>query len=133
MGKFNIKTICDGIEKAIQYCRVPISYIPATLLVCSAVQRPGLSAMVIASNIIRRQAEAGAPFGLSADGTANVAEAMERIRVEEMVKALKMDARVQIGLPIGGIQITGTGGNAGGPVTITGFNINNAHGDGIIG
>ena len=130
---FSIKKICDGIEKAIEYCRVPMTYIPAAMLVCSAVQRPGLSAMIIASNIIRRQAEAGAPFGNSADGSANVSEAMERIRVEEMVKALKMDARVQIGLPIGGIQITGTGGNAGGPVQITGFNINNAHGDGIVG
>ena len=130
---YGIQKICDGIEKAIQYCRVPLTYIPAILLVCSAVQRPGLSAMIIASNIIRRQSEAGAPFGPSADGSANVSEAMERIRVEEMVKALKMDARVQIGIPIGGIQITGSGANAGGPVQITGFNINAAHGDGIVG
>ena len=130
---YGIRKICDGIEKAIQYCRVPLTYIPAILLVCSAIQRPGLSAMVIASNIIRRQSEAGAPFGPAADGSANVSEAMERIRVEEMVKALKLDARVQIGIPIGGIMITGTGANAGGPVQITGFNINPAHGDGIIG
>lgn len=129
----NIQAICDGIENAIKLCRVPISYIPATLLICSAVQRPGLSAMVIASNIIRRQSEAGAYFGAMPDGSANVSEAMERIRVEEMVKALKLDARVQVGLPIGGIQITGTGANAGGPVQIQGFNINNAHGDGILG
>jgi len=133
MGTYGIKKICDGIEKAIKYCRVPLTYIPAAMLVCSAVQRPGLSAMLIASNIIRRQSEAGAPFGPSADGSANVSEAMERIRVEEMVKALKLDARIQIGIPIGGIQITGTGSNAGGPVQITGFNINPAHGDGILG
>ena len=44
---FGIQKICDGIEKAIQYCRVPLTYIPAILLVCSAVQRPGLSAMII--------------------------------------------------------------------------------------
>lgn len=128
-----IEKICQGIEMLIQKARVPLAYIPADILVCSAIARPGLSAMVIASNIIRRQSEAGAPVGASADGSANVSEAMERIRVEEMVKALKMDARIQVGLPIGGIQITGTGANAGGPVAITGFNINNAHGDGIIG
>ena len=127
MAGFNIKTICDGIEKAINYCRIPLTYIPAILLVCSAVQRPGLSAMVIASNIIRRQSEAGAPIN-----TGGVSEAMERIRVEEMVNALKLDARIQVGIPIGGIQITGTGANAGGPVAITGFNINAPHGDGII-
>ena len=129
----NIEQICNGIEKAISMCRVPLTYIPATILVCSAIKRPGLSAMIIASNIIKRQTEAGAPYGPSADGSANVAEAMEVIRVEEMVKALKMDSRVQVGIPIGGIQITGTGANAGGPVQIAGFNINNAHGDGILG
>ena len=128
----NIQTICDGIEKAIEYARVPFTYIPATILTCSAIQRPGLSAMLIASNIIKRQTEAGAPYGPAADGTANVAEAMERIRIEEIVKALKMDSRIQIGIPIGGIQFSGTGANAGGPVVVTGFNINNAHGDGII-
>ena len=88
--------------------------------------------MIIASKIIKRQSEAGAPVGSAADGTANVAEAMERIRVEEMVRALKMDSRIQIGIPIGGIKITGTGANSGGPVQITGFNINAAHGDGVL-
>ena len=89
--------------------------------------------MLIAANIIRRQSEAGAPVGAAADGSANIAEAMERIRVEEMVKALKMDAMVQIGIPIGGIQFTGTGANAGGPVVVKGFNTNNPHGSGIVG
>lgn len=128
----NIQQICDGITKAIEAIRVPFPYIPATILVCSAVQRPGLSAMLIASKIIQRQSEAGAPTGSAADGSANVAEAMERIRVEEMVRALKMDSRIQVGIPIGGIQITGTGANAGGPVQITGFNINSPHGDGVL-
>lgn len=128
----DLKAICDGILSVIEKVRVPFTYIPATILVCSAIKRPGLSAMVIASNIIRRQSEAGAPCGPSADGSANIAEAMERIRVEEMVKALKMDARIQIGVPIGGIQIMATGGNAGGPIEVTGFNINNAHGDGVV-
>lgn len=128
----NLQTICDNIIKAIEAVRVPFTYIPATILVCSAVKRPGLSAMIIASNIIRRQTEAGAPYGPAADGSENVAEAMERIRVEEMVKALKMDSRIQVGIPIGGIQITGTGANAGGPVQIQGFNINNTHGDGVL-
>ena len=130
----NLQQICDKIDEYIQKCRVPMAYIPAALLVCSAIQRPGLSAMLIVSNIIKRQIEAGAPIGPAADGSANVAEAMERIRVEELVRALKMDARVQIGLPIGGIQINATGMSAtGGPVSVVGFNVNNAHGDGIVG
>lgn len=128
-----IKTICDAIEKAITYARAPLAAIPSAILVCSAVQRPGLSSMLIASNIIRRQQEAGIPVGPADDGGANLAEAMERIRVEELVKAIKMDGKVQIGIPIGGIQFTGTGANAGGPVVITGYNINSPYGVGIFG
>ena len=128
-----IQSICDSITKLINAARTPLNTIPAAILVCSAINRPGLSPMLIASNIIRRQSEAGAPFGAAADGSANIAEAMERSRVEEMVKALKMDAKVQVGIPIGGIQFTGSGANAGGPVIIKGFNTNNAHGIGIIG
>jgi len=128
-----IQSICDSINKLITTARTPLATIPSILLVCSAINRPGLSPMLIASNIIRRQSEAGAPFGPAADGGANIAEAMERIRVEELVKAIKMDSKVQIGIPIGGIQFVGTGANAGGPVTITGFNVNSPHGVGIIG
>lgn len=128
-----IDSICNAISSAIEKARAPIATIPAILLICSAIKRPGLSAMVIASRIIQRQAEAGASFGAAADGTANVSEAMERIRVEEMVKALKMESRIQGATPIGGIQVIATGANAGGPVVCNGFNINMPRTDGIIG
>lgn len=127
-----IKSICEKIDNVIDVVRKPMAAIPAGILACSAINRPGLSPMMIASNIIRRQSEAGAPFGPAADGGANIAEAMERIRVEEIVKAIKMDARVQVGIPIGGIEFVGTGENAGGSVVIHGFNINAPHGDGIV-
>ena len=81
-----IQSICNSINNLIDKARAPLATIPSVLLVCSAINRPGLSPMLIASNIIRRQSEAGAPFGSAADGGANIAEAMERIRVEEMVK-----------------------------------------------
>lgn len=132
MSKF-VDKICDFISSMTTKARGPLQTIPAIILVCSAINRPGLSSMLIASNIIRRQSEAGAPMGPAKDGGANIAEAMERIRVEEIIKAIKMDSKVQIGIPIGGIQFTGTGANAGGPVVISGFNINSPHGIGIIG
>jgi hypothetical protein len=128
----SIATICKNISKLLEKARPAAATIPGILLVCSAVKRPGLSSMTTTANIIRRQAEAGAPIGPAADGSANISEAMERIRVEEIFKAIKMDARVQVGIPIGGIQFTGTGANAGGAVTVTGFNINAPHGDGVV-
>lgn len=128
-----IESISSAINSLINKARAPIATIPAILLIFSAIKRPGLSPIVTAANIIRRQAEAGAPFGPAADGSANIAEAMERIRVEEIFKALKMDSRVQVGFPLGAIRIMGMGSNGGGPMTITGFNVNIPHGDGIIG
>lgn len=127
-----LEYICNSLIELIDKARKPMTYIPAALLVCSAINRPGLSSMTVASNIIRRQTEAGAPVGPSADGSPNIAERMERIRVEEILKAIKLDANVQIGIPIGGIKITGKGANAGGPVIIKGFNNNAAHGQGIV-
>lgn len=128
-----IQSICDSISKLITTARTPLAVIPSAILVCSAINRPGLSPMLIAANIIRRQSEAGAPFGPAADGGANIAEAMERIRVEEIIKALKMDAKVQVGIPIGAIRFVGNGMSPTGPVTVTGFNVNAPYGVGIIG
>lgn len=128
-----IEQTCEWLNKAIQTARTPIATIPSALIASSVINRPGLSAMMITSNIIRRQSEAGAPVGPAADGSENIAEAMERIRVEEIIKAIKLDGRVQVAIPIGAIQITGTGANAGGPVVITGTNTNIPHGDGILG
>ena len=127
-----LENICDSLTKIIEKARKPMTYIPAALLVCSAVNRPGLSVMTVALNIIRRQSEAGAPVGPAADGSPSITEKMERIRIEEIFKAIKLDANVQIGIPIGGIKITGTGANAGVPVVIQGFNSNPAHGNGIV-
>jgi hypothetical protein len=81
----------------------------------SAILRPGLSATKIASEIIKRQSEAGAIVGVNDDGSANISEKMERIRVEEIIKAILLDARVTITLLPG--QTTGpTGGGA--PTTV---------------
>ena len=115
----SIQAISSAIEKAISVARVPLVKIPAIILVCSAIQRPGLSAKAIAANIIKRQSEAGAPVGRAADGSQNIAEAMEVIRVEEMVKALKMDARVDVAIPPGSVVVTGPVMTAAGPGTAT--------------
>lgn len=126
-----VESICDKINSLISIVRKPLNAIPAALIVCGAINRPGLSPMLIAARIIRRQTEAGAFSGPLSDGSANIMEAMERVRIEEIVNAIKSDLRVEVGIPIGGIQFQGTGANAAGPVEIAGFNINPVHGDGI--
>ena len=129
----SIEQICNAINNAIDQARKPLATIPSILLICSAIKRPGLSAMLIASKIIRRAAEKGIPTGTAADGSANLWLSLEAIRAEEYVSAIKLDSRVQASLPIGGMQVMASGSNSGGPLVATGFNVNMPHVDGIVG
>jgi hypothetical protein len=121
-----IQQIASTIEKLLTQARAPLTMIPSILLVCSAIQMPGVSAKSIAANIIKRQGEAGAPLGAAADGSQNISEAMEVIRVEEIVKGFKQMGRIDSAIPIGALQVAGTVQTAAGPGTFQGFNINNA-------
>lgn len=127
-----IQEIASTIEKLLTQARAPLTMIPSILLVCSAIQMPGVSAKSIAANIIKRQGEAGAPLGAAADGSQNISEAMEVIRVEEIVKGFKQMGRIDSAIPIGALQVAGTVQTAAGPGTFQGFNINNAGIYGII-
>jgi hypothetical protein len=119
-----IQEIANTIEKLLTRARAPLTTMPAVLLACSAIQMPGVSSKVIASNIIRRQGEAGAPIGAASDGSQNISEAMEVIRVEEIVKGLKKMARIDSSVCVGEIQVAGTVQTAAGPGTFLGTNVN---------
>lgn len=120
----SIEKIVKTIDQILGWARLAPVTIPAILLICDQIKRPGLSAVVTAANIIRRQTEAGAPYGPAADGSQNVAEAMELIRVQEIFRALRLEGKIDTAFPIGAIQFMGAGANAGGPIQITGMNIN---------
>lgn len=96
---------------------------PLTIL--QTVKNPGLSPRKIASEIIARQNEAGAPFGPLPSGADNVAEKMELIRVQEIVKALQQDARITVSIPPG-IQILGAT-TTGPPISVVGSTTSPAH------
>ena len=80
-----IQVISNTIETLLQKARAPLTVIPSIILVCSAIQRPGLSAKSIAASIIKRQGEAGAPIGAAADGSQNISEAMEVMLVGKVM------------------------------------------------
>lgn len=113
-----IQDITDSIEKLISVVRKPLVQIPTVLAVCGAVNKPGLSPMLIAASIISRRHEAGAFTGPAPDGSQNVDEAMEVIRVEEICKAIKNDLSLQGGIPPGGIHMTGTAMTNAGPAAV---------------
>lgn len=97
----------------------------------SATLRPGLSPTKIAANIIKRQSEAGAIIGANDDGSANISEKMELIRVEEIIKAIVSDARVTV-VNLPGQTVKSEGGNAGGPIVTIGTTLTTSTAYGVM-
>lgn len=119
-----IKEICNSIQSIINmYTRNPLSIIPSIVTICSLMQRPGLSVIISASNIIKSQACFGAPTGNLPDGSPNMMNSLITEIVKEIFRALREDGVIQTSIAPGDIVITATGGNAGGPVTCVGTSL----------
>lgn len=117
-----INKIADSIEKAFSTVRAPLQIIPPILLICELYQRPGLSAIALASSIIKRLPEAGIETGVNNDGSPNKINQFVRILSEEIIQEIKDNARVTCVVESGTINSLGTGANAGGPVVVTSVN-----------
>lgn len=124
----NVLNIFDSVFKSPVKPAPPV---PPPLILTGGLIRPGLSPRKIASRIITRQNEAGAPIGPLPDGSESITEKMELIRVEEIIKSILTEAKITIVLPPG-IPTVGTGANAGGPVVTVGTTVAPGIGTGII-
>jgi hypothetical protein len=102
-----------------------------TPLILASTARPGLSPSKVAARIIQRQSEAGIPVGPLPSGEISPDEIMERIRVEEIIKAITTEAVVDVAIKPGTV-IQGTGGNAGGPVQVAGTVLGIASGNAVM-
>jgi hypothetical protein len=119
----NISNIIGNIGNFIQSkMSIPLIPIPAIMLVCSALKRPGLSSMLIASRSISRLESMGITSGPNIDGSPNLVNQAIYVVVDEMVKAIQTEGKVSVAVPPGGLQIQGTGMSPNGPVTFMGMN-----------
>lgn len=118
-----IDSISKMIDKVFSVVRPALPFIPPILLLCEIKNRPGLSAIALASAIIQRLPEAGINTGENPDGTPNMFNQMWRIASEEIVKEIKNNLRVSTVIEPGSIISQGTGGNAGGPVYVVSTNM----------
>lgn len=120
------------LNAAFDVPRTPIDSLPPQLLLIGSKLRPGLSARNIASRVIARQSESGAPVGDIFSENSNIMESMIVIITQEIINALQVDAKIEIVIPPG-VQVTTSGvGNLGGPVISQGITTNIAYGEGII-
>ena len=114
----SIVTAIKAIMK-LQTSGAPTS-IPSPIIAIGGKGRSGLSSTAIASRIITRKSEAGIPVGILPSGGVSPDELMERIRIEEMIKAILEEAVFQVAINPGQ-TITGTGASPSGPVTVVGL------------
>jgi len=126
-----IKEILQVISAVFKAPKQPLTSLPPPLVLTGGNMRPGLSPDMIAARIITRQSEAGANVGPLPDGSESISEKMERIRIQEIVKAIMTEAKIEVVIPPG-VAVTAVGGNAGGPVTVAGATTNYASGVAVI-
>lgn len=112
--------------------RKPANLIPTIILICGLARRPGLSCILSTGNIIQDISKKGIPTDDLPDGNPNLMNQLISAVVCETYRAIKEDANVQVAFAPGSINVMATGGNAGGPVTCVGPNINFAAGKALI-
>jgi hypothetical protein len=127
----SIDAIIGGFDKILKLSSVGgVPTIPAPLILVGVAKRPGLSPTKIASRIIARKSEAGLPVGVLPSGGVSPDEIMERIRVEEIIRAIQQDMIITVAIPPG-ITITAAGISPTGPVSVFGSTIYYAKGYGV--
>ncbi len=128
----SISGILNLILTAFSIPDTPVKPLPPPLILVGAKLRPGMSSQAVAARIISRQSEAGRQVGnVFADGP-NVEEAMEAIRIEEIINSLHTEAVVNVVIPPG-VSVSTIGvGNLGAPVVSQGATTSLGVGNGII-
>lgn len=127
-----IEQITKGIKATFNAVRPALPFLPSILLICELKNRPGLSAIALASAIIQRLPEAGINTGVNVDGSPNKICGVVRIACEELVNEFHTNACVTSVIEPGTVIMQGKGANAGGPVTVFGSNIIPTQGLGLI-
>jgi hypothetical protein len=123
-------SILNALKNLFKIPNIPATNIvDSNLLAYAGNLKPGLNPDKIAARIIQRKSEAGLPVGPLPGGRIAPDEIMEKIRMEEMVKALTEEARIDV-CTRAGTQLQATGGNAGGPIQVVGTLVNTSCGHG---
>lgn len=119
----SISSILGIIAGVFNIMQKPARQIPPPLLLVGKNLRPGMSARNLAGRVISRlESDANIPMGdVFADGDNSEAKKV-RVMAEEMVKMIQTEAKVDILIDPGAIQITAAGSAGPIPVIVQGAN-----------
>lgn len=128
----SINNIIEIVSAAFSFPQEPVTPLPPPLVILGGGLRTGLSSKILASRVISRQSEAGAPSGdIWGDGE-NPMEGIITIMAEEVVNMFQTEAVVDVVIPPG-IPLTSVGaGNYGAPVISQGYTTSYKQANGII-
>ena len=127
-----ISGVVDIITDAMNSSKIPANILPPILLKSTALDRPGLSAYKIASQVIQNNKSLGIPTEDNPDGSSNLVNQYTYNIVKCVVDAIKNDATVQVAIPAQSLLIQTNGANAGGPLVGIGTNLLDSIGNGIL-
>ena len=128
----DISSVVEKISTIMESENTPANILPPMLLKCTSLLRTGLSAYKITAKIIQNNKKIGIPTEENPDGSTNLINAYTYNVVREMVDAIKNDATVQVAVPASSLLIQANGGNAGGPIVVTGTNLMDSIANGIM-
>ncbi len=100
-----IEQICNTISNFFNNIRKPFPQLSRLLLVCSMIRRPGLSTIQSVANITKDLNKLGIPTGTMPDGSANLTIGFTFAIANEIYRALKQDASVQVGIQPGTLMV----------------------------
>jgi hypothetical protein len=128
----NIADISNTIKSLFNITRQPAPEVPGMLMAIGCSQKPGLSTVVSTGNIVKALSKHNIPADPLPDGSENKTVALVIAIVEEVYRAIREDANVQVAHMPGAISVLSTGANSAGPVVSQGININFSKGQAII-
>ena len=127
-----ISDISNTLKGLFDITRQPAPQIPGMLMAVGCMQKPGLSTAVSIGNIVKRLNKHSIPTDPLPDGSENKTVQIALAIVDEVYRALREDANIQIAYAPGTISILANGANSAGPVISQGININFCKGQGIV-
>lgn len=128
----SIADIANTIKALFNTTRQPAPEIPGALMAIGCTQKPGLSTVVSTGNIVKALNKHNIPTDAMPDGTENKTVALVIAVVEEVFRAIREDANIQVAHMPGAISVLTNGANSAGPVVSQGININFSKGQAII-
>ena len=127
-----ISDISNTLKGLFDITRQPAPQIPGMLMAVGCMQKPGLSTAVSIGNIVKRLNKHSIPTDPLPDGSENKTVQIALAIVDEVYRAIREDANIQIAYAPGTISILSNGANSAGPVISQGININFCKGQGIV-